>query len=104
MVGATTIGRAWDACWVAPSAPMPCTERAQRVLCPTSRGSSSWGSFAGEAFPCWFRKREDRPEPHSRALNQALQGIRPSSGVSWATLQGAREFVLLLAQILLAVV
>lgn len=79
---------------------MPCTKRAQRVPCPALQSSSSRGSFAQDAFPHGFRELEDGPEPLSRALNQALQGIHPSSGVS----QGVREFVLLLTQIPLAVV
>ncbi|NXP39528.1 ACO11 thioesterase, partial [Leiothrix lutea] len=48
--------------------------------------------------------REEQTPAHSTALHQALQSICPSLGVSWALLQGGREFVLLLAQIPLAVV
>lgn len=104
LVGRQATGRGWGARRVAPSGSMPCTQWAQWVSCSTPRCFGSWGSFAWEAFPCGFRKREDGPKPHSRALNGALQDIRPSSGVSWELLQGVGEFVLLLAQIPLAVV
>lgn len=90
-------GAAMGVCALAPSGLSGCRARHRAAPAPG-------GALPGKLFPCGFWEWEDEPKPRSRELNQALQGTRPSAGVSQAPLQGVREFVPLLARIPLAVV